>query len=112
MQDVKQTLTLRIADCFSKSPGPRFRVEGTFSGEAFRDEILEPAFVEAVNDHAVLLIDLDGGYGYATSFLEEAFGGLARKHGQRLVNDTLDFVSKDEPNLVKDIRSYIKQANG
>ena len=37
------------------------------------------------------------GEGYAASFLEEAFGGLARKHGGEAVERTLRFKSDDEP---------------
>ena len=39
-----------------------------------------------------LTINMDGGYGYPTSFLEEAFGGLARKYDPNEVLQMLIFI--------------------
>lgn len=100
-------MIIRIATDFSETPGARYRVEGDFSGEEFRESILEPKFLEAKNNGELLTIDLDGGYGYPTSFLEEAFGGLARKYGSASVSATLTFVSRDEPSLIDEIQEYI-----
>jgi len=100
-------MIIRIATDFTETPGARYRNEGDFSGEEFRESILEPKFLEAKNKGEQLTIDLDGGYGYPTSFLEEAFGGLARKHGADSVSATLVFVSRDEPSLVNEIQEYI-----
>ena len=109
MNVAERTLTLSIADEFTRTPGPRFRNEGKFSGEEFREEILEKRFQEARSSGAKLQIDLDGGYGYAPSFLEEAFGGLARIHGTSAVAGTLMFKSDEEPGLITDILKYIHQ---
>ena len=103
-------MTLNIAKEFSEVPGPRFRGEGSFSGEEFRDELLEPKLDEAERDNKKLLVDLDGGCGYATSFLEEAFGGLARKCSPERVLNVLEFKSEDEPYLISDIKKYIREA--
>ena len=100
-------MIIRIATDFTETPGARYRNEGDFSGEEFRESILEPKFLEAKNKGEQLTIDLDGGYGYPTSFLEEAFGGLARKHGVASVLETLVFVSRDEPSLIDEIQEYI-----
>jgi hypothetical protein len=54
-----------------------------------------------------ITINLDGTEGYPTSFLEEAFGGLAREFGADLVLGRLQFVSLEEPNLLDEIRGYI-----
>ena len=72
-------MTLSVAKEFSSVPGPRSKAEGPFSAEEFLEKILHPRFKEAEQAGKTLLVDLDGGCGYATSFLEEAFGGLARK---------------------------------
>ena len=77
---------LRIATDFSEIPGGRGRDEGDHSGEEFREEHLEPRFAEALERGAILYVDLDGVEGYATSFLEEAFGGLTRKYSGRLTS--------------------------
>ena len=54
---------------------------------------------------------MDGGYGYATSFLEESFGGLARKYTPEEVFKIIKFISEDEPSLVSAITRYIQDAN-
>jgi hypothetical protein len=51
---------------------------GPFSGEEFREELLEPALKQAIEQKHVLTIILDGVSGYGSSFLEESFGGLVR----------------------------------
>lgn len=102
--------TLSIADEFSKTPGARYRTDGPKSGEEFRDTMLVTAFERAVEENAVLLIDLDGGYGYSTGFLEEVFGGLARLHGSDLVQKHLAYKSDDEPRLTEDISNYVTRA--
>ena len=81
---------------FSETPNARYRAEGPDSGEEFRESLLEPKYILAINSNQKLIINLDGAYGYPTSFLEEAFGGLARKYGSAEVADTLEFISEDE----------------
>lgn len=98
-----------ISKDFSETPGGRYAKDGGFSGELFRESFLKPAFSK-LKEGDKLLIDLDGGYGYGISFLEEAFGGLAREVSPALVNSALDFKSDDEPELIPLIRDYIKNA--
>lgn len=100
-------MKIKIADNYTKTPGGRFASEGKFSGEDFRNNYLKPAYIEAKEKNDVLEIDLDGGYGYATSFLEEAFGGLARELKE---NDILNIVivSEEEPSLISKIHEYIE----
>jgi hypothetical protein len=108
MNVAEKTVSINVAQEFSKTPGPRFRSEGNFSGEQFREEILEPKFLSATAENARMFVDLDGGYGYATSFLEEAFGGLARIHGEDRLLRILDLKSDEEPYLIDDIKRYIR----
>jgi hypothetical protein len=98
---------INIANDYTDSPGGRFRTDGDYSGEDFRETILVPSF-ESGED---LLIDLDGTYGCATSFLEEAFGGLARKYSTKEVLSRIKFKSEEEPHLIAEITKYIKHAN-
>lgn len=103
-------MLIAIAKDFSKTPGARYRSEGLFSGEEFREDFLQPSFIKAKEKGEKLIINLDGGYGYPTSFLEEAFGGLVRRYGSKEVLDTIELVSEDEPSLVNEIITYIKEA--
>jgi hypothetical protein len=105
-------MIINIAKDFSKTPGPRYKKNGKFSGEEFRETILLPKFREAQKNHEKLTINLDGGFGYLISFLEEAFGGLARIVGPSEVLSIIDLQSLEEPSLHEEIISYIKNAKG
>jgi hypothetical protein len=101
---------VNVAKEFSIYPGARYRKDGPHSGEEFRDELLAPRFRQALEQARKLLVNLDGAEGYATSFLEEAFGGLAREYGARKVLAHLELQSLDEPLLVNEIEKYIREA--
>lgn len=102
-------ITINIAKDYTKTPGGRFSSEGPFSGQDFREKILKPKFLEAKANNDDLTVILDGGYGYATSFLEEAFGGLGRElNDSRLEN--IIIISEEEPHLIKKIKEYITDA--
>jgi len=103
-------ITLCIATEFSETPGPRTREEGDFSGEQFLEELLLPRFKDAVSKGAQLLVDLDGTEGYATSFLEAAFGELARRCDPAEVVKVIVLKSNDEPFLVEEVKKYIVEA--
>jgi len=102
-------IKINIAKDFSETPGARYKTDGRFSGEEFREKFLEPLFAD---EHASekILINLDGTAGYSTSFLEEAFGGLARKFGKKRCLSRLEFISKEEPLLVEEINQYINDS--
>lgn len=68
------TALISIAADFSPFPAGRYREDGPFPGEVFRDEKLIPA----LRDNDEVIVNLDGTNGYGSSFLEEAFGGLVR----------------------------------
>ena len=98
---------INISKDYSETLGARYIREGDFSGEDFRDNYLLPRFKTALERGEKILINLDGTYGNPVSFLEEAFGGLARKYGSEKVLNVLEFVCNDEPSQVDDIIEYI-----
>ena len=102
-------ITINIAQDYTKTPGGRFKSEGKYSGEDFRQKILLPKYIEAKSKSESLKVILDGGYGYATSFLEEAFGGLARDRKEREILNII-IISDEEPALIQKIRKYIEDA--
>lgn len=69
---------MQIATVFSKFPAGRYKEDGPFNGARFRDEFLIPAVQRAAAEHSKVVVLLDGVVAYSSSFLEEAFGGLAR----------------------------------
>jgi hypothetical protein len=103
-------LNISVARDFADTPGPRSREEGEHSGEQFLEEVLLPIFEKAVRTDQELTIDLDGTEGYATSFLEASFGGLARRFDPALVLKFIHFKSDDEPHLVQEVKQYILDA--
>lgn len=107
---VSQLMHISVAKEFSETPGPRDRDEGDWSGTQFLEDILLPRFTQALTDRTQLMVDLDGTEGYATSFLEAAFGGLARRFDPKQVLSILQFKSDDEPYLIPEIKKYISEA--
>ena len=104
-------IEINIARDFTPLPGPRYREQGSGSGQQFLEKHLRPAFLKAKETNDRVTIQLDGvKYGYPTSFLEEAFGGLAREFGIEEVQNLLRFESVAEPMLDFEIRHYIKHA--
>ncbi len=102
-----EIIAIDIAHDFSDTPGARYISEGPDSGELFRRNFLEPFFKQDIENKRLTII-LDGTAGYATSFLEEAFGGLARLYGKNVVLNKISFISNDDALLVDEIISYIK----
>ena len=105
-------MELKISRDYSKMPGGRYRKDGSYSGEDFREKHLIPLYERAKESGEILIVNFDGGYGYATSFLEEAFGGLVRSLGDRSILSHLEFVSDDDSNTIVKVIAYIKGAIG
>lgn len=103
-------MTICIATDYSKTPGGRFKTEGAFSGEDFRERVLVPAYKQAKEKDEILEVNLDGGYGYGSSFLEEAFGGLVRQILSSDVIKRIVIISNEEPRLIDDIKEYMEDA--
>ena len=104
------SMKIKISNDFSVTPGPRFIKEGHYSGELFLTKILREKYKQAISSNLKLMIDLDDTAGYATSFLEESFGGLQREYPQRNILKDIDFISNDEPDLISEITDYINEA--
>lgn len=100
---------INIAQEYSRTPGGRFEKEGAFSGEEFREKLLIPRYELACSRKEHLKVILDGGYGYGSSFLEEAFGGIVRKN-KNIDVSIIEIVSEEEPQLEEDIKKYMYDA--
>lgn len=99
--------TVNVVTDFSRFPAGRFKTDGDYSGEAFRDDIL----LNALRSSAHVTVELDGTAGYGSSFLDEAFGGLVRKHKFTAsdLHERLTIVSSDE-SLVNEVWEYINSS--
>lgn len=100
-----------IRSQFTNTPGSRYRKDGPFSGEEFYETLLRSAFQKAAQMDVPLIVDLDGTYGYATSFLNEAFVRLSTEFGRDTVKKRLQIVSREDLNLLDMILQYIDEAN-
>ncbi|WP_313583320.1 STAS-like domain-containing protein [Lacrimispora sp.] len=103
-------MLISIANDFSKTPGARNEKEGPNSGEKFRENILIPKYYEAEKKGERLVVDLDGCYGFATSFLEESFGGMVRKLKRKGILDNIEIISNDDDTSEDLIKKYVKKA--
>jgi hypothetical protein len=104
----KGHIEISVAQDFSKVPAGRYFCDGSFSGQAFAKQILSPN----LDKYDVVTIVLDGTYGYGSSFLEEAFGGLVRSKGYTAseLEGRLNLVSNKNLHLPHEIWSYIRGA--
>lgn len=103
----RKSVTIRVAD-WTTTPGPRERKHGLWSAEQFCDEVLGAPFAEAVEDGAKVIVDLDGVAGYLPSFLEETFGGLARKYTSEVVAKHLEIICDDDRITLEEAWDYVR----
>jgi len=97
-----------IATDFSDHPGARYICDGPFSGEQFLNEILRPKFEKAVAGGYLLKIDLDGVFGYPSSFVSGSFGKLSVEKGADLVLKHIEFKSDENRLRLDEIIKEIK----
>lgn len=104
---------INISADFSTTPGPRYISEGKYSGELFRQKFIYLFVNEAIINDKPFEVNLDGTAGYATSFLEESFGGLIRIHHlpyDKIIK-LLVLISEEEDYLIDDIQEYLNDAH-
>ena len=97
-------IDLKVLD-YSISPGPRYCSQGEESGEDFYHKLLNKAFYDAYEQGAKLRINLDGPDGYASSFLDEAFGNLVYDFTKELVLKYVQIISDEEPEWIDMIQN-------
>lgn len=101
---MEQKIVINIARDFGRYPAGRYLTDGPYSGQAFREKLLVPALSRS---QGAVLVELDGARGLASSFLEEAFGGLVREgFDSSTLLDRLQLQSID-PTLIEEIKEYI-----
>ncbi len=88
---------LVIATEFKDNPGARDRDDGPNSGQEFLEDILLSRFNKAIKENYILLIDLDGVWGYPSSFVSGSFGRLSMERGAELLIKHLKFKSDRNP---------------
>jgi hypothetical protein len=97
--------TIYFAQEFTDTPGGRYRAHGEFSGEQFREEILKPA----LNQNDLVILNLNGAFGFPPSFIDEAFGILVEQLGEDVVKKKLRIELSDDPVAQRKIPETIKE---
>lgn len=100
-------ITINIKEDFSSKTGFRTYDDGPFSGQEFFDNLLKPKFKEALTNKVLLKVILDGGEGYTSSFLNEAFRLLGKEYGPHIVKDKLNIISLEWPKYINKINNSI-----
>lgn len=101
---------INFVEEFTDMPAGRYREDGRFSGEVFRDDLLVPA----LKNNSIVTLDLSNAYGFGSSFLEEAFGGIIRNKSFTLedLKKKLKIICNDDPMTIEQIWLYVEDANG
>lgn len=104
-------MDLVVSDEFYRRPLGRYRTQGTYTGEAFREDVLLSKLSNLLPDEK-LTIDFSGVTMNGSSFLEEAFGGLVRKHGYTTESLRNKIILKfpRRPSLEEKVWQYIYDA--
>ena len=89
--------SISILKYFSEFPALRHCNISDNSGEEFYHKILNNGFKEAYERDEKLVIDLDNTAGYASSFLDEAFGNLVFDFTLGVVKKHIEIISNQEP---------------
>ena len=102
---------IKFVDVFTDTPGVRYRKDGKFSGEEFRDEILIPCLIRCISLNEKLYLDLDGAYGYPPGFIDEVFGGLIRMNlfKTRTIKEKLVIISDEAEYLKNEIKRDMEE---
>ncbi len=101
-------MELNISTQYSDMLGARSGKREEYPGDIFYKELLKPYYLKAVENNEKLVINLDGTYGYPSSFIDESFGGLSREFGSQKVLNVIQFISKDQPGLIDVITENIR----
>lgn len=104
-------MDLIVAKDFYRRPLGRYRSQGTYTGEAFREDVLVPR-LNKLSHNEKFVIDFTGVTMNGSSFLEEAFGGLVRDHGYTLerLRNILVLKFPRRPSLENKVWQYISDA--
>ena len=108
------TKVIHVANDFYPRPSGRYKRDGDYTGQVFREELLMPNLdkIKFYGGHDVLIVDFSNVTMAGSSFLEEAFGGLVRtgKYSKDFLRKALIIKSDRRPVIVERIQRYISEA--
>jgi len=87
-------IILKIED-FSEFPGGRYRTDGDFSGEQYREDIINPI----INEYDKIEIDFQNAFVLIPSFLDESIGHYVEQLGLEKFEEKFSFRYKEDSNF-------------
>lgn len=103
------THTIQVAKDFALLPAGRYKMDGSYTGEHFREILVKllsqpERFIE---------VNFDGVLGAGSSFLEEAFAGLIRNNiiSKQDFKKRIRIIANDNPEIAEKIYRYIEEVN-
>lgn len=103
--EIKDTIV--IAKEFGDTAGARDYEDGDYSGKEFYDNFLLPRFNKAIEGRYALLIDIDGFWGWPSSFVSGSFGLLSKEKGAEKVLKHLRFKCDSNPMKIEKAKYII-----
>jgi hypothetical protein len=95
--NISKMRTISVLEDFSEFPALRHCNISDESGEKFYHSVLNKAFKESYEKNENLIVNLDDTAGYASSFLDEAFGNLVYDFTLEIVKSKIEIISEQEP---------------
>jgi STAS-like domain of unknown function (DUF4325) len=107
LMDKMSELYINVAKDFSPYIAGRFEEDGKWSGEGFRNQLLEDNFWK----YEKIIIDFEGVCGTPSSFLDGSFGDIAAQNGYPECKEKFVIVpQEDDPLLVDHIDMLMRIA--
>mgnify|MGYP003604053199 CR=1 FL=1 len=95
-----QEILIKVTD-FTEYPDVRYKEQDENSGEQYYYDVIKPNFTKALSENKILVVDLDNTAGYASSFLDEAFGNLVYDFDFEKIKPHLKIISTQEPDWIE-----------
>lgn len=103
--DNEKIKKINLGKDFNPAPAGRYKTDGKFSGERFREDFLIPC----LKKYKKVIINLNGLDGIGPSFWDEAFAGLIIKENYSIeeLNQKLEFECSDDIYLISHIQNIM-----
>lgn len=99
-------IVIKVLD-FTEYPDVRYIEQDENSGEQFYKDVVKLNYSKAISENKILTVDLDNTAGYASSFLDEAFGNLVYDFEYDKIQNHLKIKSEQEPDWINIILNEI-----
>lgn len=98
------TINIKVSD-WTRYPGGRFKEDGDFSGQEFREVYLE----NAVQNGDSFIIDFNGIFTAGWSFLDEALGYYVSEMGVGNFRKRFVIIADDDPDILEEMEAIIER---